>query len=618
MGIGVSRQLALRRPSLPARAYLAAIVTAGAFVLITAAVEVWRHPPGASWYVLLILTAMSGSASVRLSDLPVSVSLSDTFTLAAALVFGADAGTLTVAVDALAMSRGLRGGDTALAVRRTAFNVTAPALSLWAASHLAFRLTGLQPLTDEPATSGAVVLPLLMFGTIYFFLNTGAVALIVALENDSRAWDVWRDAFAPLWPAYVGGACLAGVLAAFTAARAINPMALALVLALVLMLHLTYGFALSRLHRQVEQLQTLASYGEALRSTAEGVIVVDLADRVSFLNNAASQLTGWDEAEARGLVVAAVYRVRPLDNATAGVESERLLVTRAGASIFVEQRSAPVLNDRGERIGTVITFRDIAERKALEAERADLLRREQAARSAADAANAIKDEFLRSISHELRTPATAVLGWARVLRDGRLQGDAMRKALESLDRSAAAQASLVETLIGVAQSTRGTLALTMSPVDVRETLREAVAALDATIRAKALSIAIDMPDSSLMVMADERRLYQAVWHVLANAIKFSTAGGQVQVHATEMAGEVAVDVRDHGAGIDPAVMPFLFEGFRQGDGSTTRAYGGLGIGLTLVRHIIELHGGSVAAQSAGAGRGTVVTIRLPSAMREAS
>ncbi len=602
METGVGRPTEVSAPHSAVLWYYAVIVGSGALVLAASVFELVQHPPEASWYVLVVLTAISGSASVRLSDLPVSVSMSDTFILAAALIFGAEAATVTVAVDALAMSRRLRFVRPQQAIRRIAFNVSSPVLSLWAAAHVAFQLTGLTPITATPIPGHSIILPLLVFGSIYFAFNTGTVATIIALEHRSSVWLVWRDAFAPLWPAYVGGACLAGVLAGFTAAGVIDAAALALVLVLVLVLHLTYGAALTRLHRQVEHLQQLASYGEALRSTTDGVVVTNGEGIITFINAAAIELTGWSAAEAEGLPLEAVYRVAGAESASG---EERLLMTRESGTRPVEQRCSPVVNARGARVGQVITFRDITQRKVHEAERAQLLDR-------AEAASQLKDEFLRALSHELRTPVTAVLGWARLLREGRLQGDAVQNALASLERNAHSQAAVVEALLELAAGPDGAPSVPFEIVDVRGPVNAAVVLMREAINAKGISVLVGVPPEPALVLADPDRLRQAVGHVLSNAVKFSPPTGTIHVGvAAQRNGRVVISVTDSGEGIDPSVLPFIFERFRQGDGTTTRLHRGLGIGLTIVQHIVELHRGVVIAESRGRGLGACFRIELP-------
>jgi signal transduction histidine kinase/integral membrane sensor domain MASE1 len=242
-------------------------------------------------------------------------------------------------------------------------------------------------------------------------------------------------------------------------------------------------------------------------------------------------------------------------------------------------------------------------------------RRTSAARREAEAANRAKDEFLATLSHELRTPLNAILGWSRMLLDGSVDPAHTRRGLEVIDRNARLQARLVEDILDVSRIITGGLTLNVRPVDPAPVVGLALDAMRPAARAKNVQLRADLPASSALVLADPQRLQQIVWNLLANAVKFTDQGGTIQVELGDAGPDmIAIRVHDDGAGIDPASLPRVFERFWQADGSTSRQHGGLGLGLAIVRHLAELHGGSVRAESGGRGQGATFTVHLPKAV----
>jgi signal transduction histidine kinase len=235
---------------------------------------------------------------------------------------------------------------------------------------------------------------------------------------------------------------------------------------------------------------------------------------------------------------------------------------------------------------------------------------EHQAHAAAVATNRLKDEFLAAVSHELRTPATSILGWARLLRDGRLDEKGMRKALDALERSAHAQATVLNDLLDISRVVRGALRLELRRTAVMTPLGEAIEMLEPALKAKDLHLDVTVQSALPTIDADSDRLRQVFWNLLSNAIKFTPAGGHIDISARHTDNDLVIDVRDNGQGIDPAFLPFVFDKFRQGDASPGRVHGGLGLGLTIVRYVVESHGGAVEAWSEGAGRGARFTVRL--------
>jgi signal transduction histidine kinase/CheY-like chemotaxis protein len=229
----------------------------------------------------------------------------------------------------------------------------------------------------------------------------------------------------------------------------------------------------------------------------------------------------------------------------------------------------------------------------------------------AQEANRLKDEFLTTLSHELRTPLNAIVGWTHLLRSGALKGDEMERAVETIDRNAKAQTQLISDVLDVSRIVSGRLRLNVSPIRPSSVVEEAVESLRTAAEARRIKLRTVVDTAAGPVLADPDRLRQIVWNLVANAIKFTPAGGQVQVQLGLDGREVAITVTDNGVGIVTDFLPHVFDRFRQANASSTRAHGGLGLGLALVRHLTELHGGSVSAESSGEGRGATFRVKLP-------
>lgn len=255
---------------------------------------------------------------------------------------------------------------------------------------------------------------------------------------------------------------------------------------------------------------------------------------------------------------------------------------------------------------------ELGRRERREAERTRLLAEAHEARVSAEEAARLRDEFLSSLSHELRTPVNAILGWATLLGDAEVKNLSMERALESIVRNAREQARMVDDLLDLSRMTTGRLDLQIEPVDMVDVVREAVEAVMPAARAKRITVdVVARGDDGVSASGDRRRLGQVAWNLLSNAVKFTSAGGRVVVTVGRSDGEVELVVEDTGAGIPPDVLPFIFDRFRQGDQSMTRRHGGLGLGLAIVRHLVELHGGTVDVHSAGKGRGSRFRVHLP-------
>jgi two-component system CheB/CheR fusion protein len=257
----------------------------------------------------------------------------------------------------------------------------------------------------------------------------------------------------------------------------------------------------------------------------------------------------------------------------------------------------------------LLSIEDITDRKQLETERSQLLNQEQLARHEAEKANRVKDEFLANLSHELRNPLTPILAWSQMLRSGKLKQAETDRALEVIERSAKAQAQLIEDLLDISRITNGKLQLSISPIDLQVVVQGALEGVQLSATAKNIEIVSHL--NSTTVLGDMDRLQQVLWNILSNAIKFTPAGGRVEIVMQDLENYAEVRVTDTGKGIAPELLPYIFDRFRQGDSSATKKDQGLGLGLSIVYHLAELHGGTVRAESPGEGQGATITVRLP-------
>jgi PAS domain S-box-containing protein len=271
------------------------------------------------------------------------------------------------------------------------------------------------------------------------------------------------------------------------------------------------------------------------------------------------------------------------------------------------------LSGRRYERGDVMRLEEVAHRAALAIDNARLFSLARAERERAEEANRLKDEFLATVSHELRTPLTAMIGWLKLLRDGRLPPAKHARALETVDRNAHAQAQLIEDLLDVSRIVSGKLRLEPQPVHLAHIIQAAMESVRPAAEAKGMRLNAELDAQEDLVMGDAGRLQQVVWNLLSNAVKFSPGNNSVWVRLRREASAVALTVEDEGPGIPKEFLPHLFERFRRLEGGSTRQHGGLGLGLSIVRHLVELHGGTVHATSGAPGQGALFTVRLPRA-----
>lgn len=270
-----------------------------------------------------------------------------------------------------------------------------------------------------------------------------------------------------------------------------------------------------------------------------------------------------------------------------------------------------VLDFQGKMLGCVVTMRDITRRKEAEAERERMLMREQTLRIKAEEASRLKDEFLAVVSHELKTPLNAIYGWAEMLRGGLLSAAQGQQAIETVARNAKAQGQIIDDLLDVSRIITGKMRLNTKSLSLANVIEAAVETVRHAAEAKKIRLEVTTDPELGPVMGDVDRLQQIVWNLLSNAIKFTPKGGLVLIKTIQVGSQVEINISDNGQGIKPNFLPYVFDRFRQEDATTKRQHGGLGLGLAIVRQLVELHGGTVHVESAGEGQGATFTISLP-------
>ena len=368
------------------------------------------------------------------------------------------------------------------------------------------------------------------------------------------------------------------------------------------------------------------------------VLVVDDNESARYHKARTLRRVGFEVLEAAGgadaltLVALRKPRVVVLDTQMPDIDGlevcRRIKADPATASVLVLQMSATYVREEDtvraleggadasltepvEAAVLIATVRALLRARTAEDALRDALAREQAARSLAESTNRIKDEFLATLSHELRSPIGAVLTWVTLLRTGKVDEARTRHALEAIERNTRLQVQLIEDLLDVSRIISGKLRLDLAPVDLGAIIASAAEAVRGTAVAKGVTL-ISPPFQTLPpIAADAGRLHQVLWNLLSNAIKFTAKGGRVELQLAQIGSTMEIRVADTGRGIDPAFLPYIFERFRQADASSTRQEGGLGLGLAIVRHLVEMHGGSARAESPGLDRGATFIVRLP-------
>ncbi len=396
-------------------------------------------------------------------------------------------------------------------------------------------------------------------------------------------------------------------------------------------------------------------YRRLFEAARDGILILNAATlKITDVNPFMMELLGYSRAEFLGKELWEI-------GLFSDKEASQNAIRELQATGYLRYEDLPLQSSCGERrevefVSNVYeedgyqviqcNIRDITEHKRAEVAHRLLLEsaleREQAARAEADATNGIKDEFLAILSHELRTPLTSILGWSQMLKDGHLDDVGSDRALEIIVRNARSQRRLIDDLLDISRIITGKLRLDVRPVELAQIIETVVDGVRPAADARKIQLRISdfgvrieegadsssglrpadkikragdseirNPQSAFQVMGDPDRLQQVIWNLLTNAIKFTPAGGRVEVRLERIESNIEFTVSDTGQGIVPELLPHIFERFRQSDSSSTRRHGGLGLGLSIVRQLVELHGGTVTAQSPGAGEGTTFKVRLP-------
>ena len=358
-----------------------------------------------------------------------------------------------------------------------------------------------------------------------------------------------------------------------------------------------------------------------VQSSDDAIIGETLDGLITSWNRAAQRILGYTAAEIVGKPITTLLppdhsedmsrileRIRRGDR-VGHYETQRL--AKDGRVIDVSLSISPIRDADGTIIGAAKVARDITERKHAEAEREQLLAAAEAAKADAEAANRMKDDFLATLSHELRTPLNAIVGWAKILRSGKVDAEDLDEGLSAIDRNSHAQSQIIEDLLDISRIVSGNLRLDVQRLTLTDILDAALASVLPAANAKEIRIHKVFDSLVGPVTGDPARLQQVVWNLLANAVKFTPKGGTVHVLLERVNSHVEISVIDSGIGIKPEFLPHVFDRFRQADGSTTRLHAGLGLGLAIAKHLVEMHGGSIRAKSPGEGQGATFTLALP-------
>jgi PAS domain S-box-containing protein len=366
---------------------------------------------------------------------------------------------------------------------------------------------------------------------------------------------------------------------------------------------------------------TSAELAAIVESSDDAILSKDLAGTIRSFNKAAERMLGFTAAE---IVGQSILKVVPpelrheeqeiLDRIRLGraIEHyETVRVTKDGRRVDVSLTVSPIRRPSGEVIGASSIARDITEQKRETLERERLLHNERAARTEAERANRVKDDFVAMVSHELRTPLNAILGWTDLLKSAGGDTDLLARGVDVIARNTRLQAQVIGDLLDVSRIVSGKIALDLSRLDLTSVVANSVEALQSPALEKGVALTTRIALGPIATVGDPARLQQIVWNLLSNAIKFTPQGGSVTVELRRLDGHAEIVVTDTGAGIPSDFLPDLFERFRQASAMTTRRHGGLGLGLSIAKHLTELHGGSIRASSRGEGQGATFVVTLP-------
>jgi PAS domain S-box-containing protein len=368
------------------------------------------------------------------------------------------------------------------------------------------------------------------------------------------------------------------------------------------------------------QAYVLSQVNDAVLIT-EAKLIDEPGPRILYANAAFTRMTGYSVEEVFGKTPRILQgpktdrtgldRIRAALTTYQPVRVELINYRKDGSEFWVEMSIVPMVNETGECTHWIAVQRNISERKQIEQELAQLLQREQAARAEAEAANRTKDEFLATVSHELRSPLNSILAWTQLLQNRRLDRVTTDKALLTIARNVKLQNQLIEDLMDISRITRGKLRLNVCPINLVPTIEAAIDTLLPLADAKSIRIESVLDPCIGQVLGDSSRLQQIVWNLLSNAIKFTPEGGSITIRLERVDSYAQIQVSDTGHGISADFLPYVFEQFLQAEPPTTRVQTGLGLELAIVQRLVELHNGTVQAASEGEEQGATFTVRLP-------
>ena len=363
----------------------------------------------------------------------------------------------------------------------------------------------------------------------------------------------------------------------------------------------------------------------ALGAAGMGTWHVDLRTGIATHDESLNRILGLDGSETQGPIRDPSFtRIHPddhqrvmkaIDEAVAShteYSVEYRIIRHDGEVRWLQDRGRIVLDKGGSPRYATGAVMDVTARRLLEDHERTLSRERVQLIRDLEQASRVKDEFLAMLSHELRTPLNAVLGWTRMLRRGTIPPERTDSILDTIERNAAAQMQIIEELLDLSSMAAGNLRLNIAPVDLRDLIGGAVETVRPAADAKSIELHLSIDNNISDLAGDTARLRQVLWNLLANAVKFTPAGGRIEVSAKDGPTDLEITVRDSGPGIDSDFLPHIFEPFRRGESLTTRTVGGLGLGLAIVRHLVEAHGGTVTADNAEGG-GSILLVRLPTA-----
>jgi PAS domain S-box-containing protein len=358
-----------------------------------------------------------------------------------------------------------------------------------------------------------------------------------------------------------------------------------------------------------------------VESSDDAIVSKNLDGIIQSWNGGAQRIFGWSAEEVIGKPITIIIPpdrmdeepqiLRRLRSGERVDHFQTVRMTKDGRQVDVSVTISPIRDEAGRIVAASKVARDVTEVKRIEGEKAKLLEREKAARLAAEHASRMKDDFLATLSHELRTPLNAILGYAQLLRAGAIEPDELRETVAIIERNARSQAQIIEDLLDLSRIVSGKIRLDVQRVDPATVVTAAIDSLRPSAEMKGVRVTAVLDPLVGPIKGDPARLQQVIWNLINNAIKFTPKGGTIQVALERVNSHMEIVVSDSGEGIKPDFLPLVFDRFRQADASTTRRHGGLGIGLSIVKQLVELHGGTVRAKSGGSGQGSTFIVALP-------